>query len=360
VPVAPSGDRRLAAAYRRTGADLPFGDPRPTHGAEMEGWFWRFTDASTGRAVIALCGVNRAAGGDWATVAVALHPGGRTWSVAAPGARAWADRFLVEVEGVLRADAQSLQVQLPGVRLDADLHDRRDWVGAPLHGGGVFSVVPGLGQYWHPHVLGGASDVEVTVDGAGALDGSPTAEDATAGAGGAEPERRVERFERAATYAEKNWGAGFPDRWWWGQAHDFEGLTPRGGASVAFGGGALAAGPVTASVTGAVLRLGDRILRFSPPGALVGARATLDGWMLDARTPTRRLRIRGWGTTTPPHVLPVPLPAERRDIDADLEHLAGHLELELVERGRAPLRLRSELAGLEVGSVTHPPPLPPT
>ena len=67
--------RRLAAAYRRTGADVPYGDPLPSHGTEMEGWFWRFTDQTSGRVVVALCGVNRHPGGDWATVAVAVHPG---------------------------------------------------------------------------------------------------------------------------------------------------------------------------------------------------------------------------------------------------------------------------------------------
>ncbi|MGZ6909843.1 MAG: tocopherol cyclase family protein, partial [Acidimicrobiia bacterium] len=65
----------LVAAYRRTGADVPFGDPVPSHGAEMEGWFWRVTDPASGRVVVALCGVNRHPAGDWATVAVALHPG---------------------------------------------------------------------------------------------------------------------------------------------------------------------------------------------------------------------------------------------------------------------------------------------
>jgi tocopherol cyclase len=40
---------RLVAAYRRTGADVPFGDPVPSHGAEMEGWFWRVTDPASGR-----------------------------------------------------------------------------------------------------------------------------------------------------------------------------------------------------------------------------------------------------------------------------------------------------------------------
>jgi len=42
----------------------------------MEGWFWRFTDAASGRVALALCGVNRHPDGPWATVAVAAHPDG--------------------------------------------------------------------------------------------------------------------------------------------------------------------------------------------------------------------------------------------------------------------------------------------
>ena len=38
----------IAAAYRRSAAGLPGGDPRPTHGAEMEGYFWRFTLLAAG------------------------------------------------------------------------------------------------------------------------------------------------------------------------------------------------------------------------------------------------------------------------------------------------------------------------
>lgn len=329
---------RAVDAYRRTGADVPFGDPRPTHGAEMEGWFWRFTDASSGSCVIALCGVNRAAGGDWATVAVARHPGGEVWSVAAPTASASADRYRVQVADVLVAGPDHLAVHLPGADLQADLRGRRDWVGTSLHGGGVFSVLPRLGQYWHPHVLGGTADVALDVAGDGRLE-----------------------LGAATVYAEKNWGAGFPDRWWWGQAHDFtgaDGRPPDGGVCVAFGGGALRAGPVTGSVTGAVVRVGDRVLRFSPPGALVRASASLDGWHVDARTPRRRLVLRGGADGTAPHVLPVPVPAERRNVDADLEHLAGRLELELHERGRPALRAASPLAGLEIGSLVDPLPLP--
>ena len=36
----------MLAAYRATGADPPFGDPRGYHGVGMEGHFWRITAAA--------------------------------------------------------------------------------------------------------------------------------------------------------------------------------------------------------------------------------------------------------------------------------------------------------------------------
>ena len=81
----------LLAAYRGTGADLPWGDPRPAHpGVRMEGYFWRFTDPDRGRVVIALCGVNRARDGFWSTLGLASDPNGFLRTVAHP--EGWAAR----------------------------------------------------------------------------------------------------------------------------------------------------------------------------------------------------------------------------------------------------------------------------
>ena len=44
----------LLDAYRRTGADLPFGDPRRAHGVAMEGYYWRLSDPASGRCIVAL------------------------------------------------------------------------------------------------------------------------------------------------------------------------------------------------------------------------------------------------------------------------------------------------------------------
>jgi len=43
---------RLDALYRRTGANVPTGDPLPSHGAQMEGYFWLVTDVASSRVVV--------------------------------------------------------------------------------------------------------------------------------------------------------------------------------------------------------------------------------------------------------------------------------------------------------------------
>lgn len=312
----------LVHAYRRTGADLPGGDPRPTHGAAMEGWFWRFTDPERGRVVLALCGVNRHPDGDWATVAVAAHPGGIVRAAAVDGAQASDRSYRVEVPSVLSADDRSLRVDLDDVHLRVDLSDVVGWP-LRLGAGGVFSALPFLGQYWQPHVLGGSVAGEITVG------------------------RDRWLLDGAQPYAEKNWGAGFPDRWWWGQAQGFT----EPDLCVAFGGGRLTAGPVGADLTGCVLRRGDRVIRFAPPTARVRTSIGDGRWALTAARPGWRVTIDADGAGHQPAVLPVPVPAERRNVQRDFEHLAGTLRIEVRHRGATVLVDHSPWAALEVGST---------
>jgi len=312
----------LVRAFRRTGADLPGTDPRPTHRAEMEGWFWRITDRERGRVALALCGINRHPDGDWATVAVAAHPG----RVVRPAVvhEGWAsdERFDVRVGDVLRADERTLEVSVGDARLSVALHDVVGWPHR-LGAGGLAAIVPWLGQYWHPHVLGGRVAGSLRVgDDTWDLDG-------------------------ADVYAEKNWGGGFPDRWWWGQAQGFA----RRDLCVAFGGGRLPVGPVGVDVTGVVLRVGDDVVRFVPPVALIRTDIGAGEWRLDARRLGWRLRIEGDAAGGAPTVLPVPVPAERRNVDRDLEHLAGRMRLRVWRGRRLVVDDRSDLAALEVGSL---------
>lgn len=314
---------RLANVYRRTGADVPFGNPLPSHGTEMEGWFWRVSDEASGRALIALCSVNRHPHGDWSTAAVAVHPGLTVHAGALPGAKARHSPFTVSAgdaaEG-FTVSSERVQFSLGGLRLDMRIDDPVTWPKA-FGGGGVFSAIPFLNQYWHPYYLGGKASGTVEYG-----DESWT-------------------FDGAKLYAERNWGAGFPLRWWWGQAHDF-GVDD---VCVAFSGGLLSLGPIARDVNGIVVRVGSKVIRMTPP-VIVRSQIGENHWLLRGRSPRYQIELEGDGTHLPPHVLPVPLPGERRNIDTDFEHLGGRLRCTVRESGRLLFDGTSELAGLEVGT----------
>ena len=291
----------------------------------MEGWFWRLTDSASGRVVVALCSVNQSPGGDWATVAVALHPGDIVRSAALDGAEAEQSRFAVRAGidpmGAFAGCVDRLRIDLEDVHLELRFTDPFVWPKA-LAGGGVFSSIPFLNQYWHPYRLGGKASGTVEFSGG------------------------IWSFEGAPLYAERNWGAGFPERWWWGQAHDFGGAD----VSVAFSGGLLRLGPISRNVAGVVVRLGDRVIRLTPP-ALVRSRVSDGHWTVRGQALRYQIELDGDGAGLKPHVLPVPLPAERRNVDTDFEHLAGRLHCIVREFGRVVFEGTCELAGLEAGSV---------
>lgn len=318
---------KLVDLYRRTGADVPYGNPLPSHGTEMEGWFWRVSDEAAGRALIALCSVNRHPDGDWSTAAVGVHPGLTVRSGALPGAQARQSPFSVtagdDTDGFV-VSADRVRFSLGDLKLDLRIHDPHTWPKA-FGGGGVFSAIPFLNQYWHPYYLGGRASGTVTY-------GSESWS-----------------FTDAKLYAERNWGAGFPLRWWWGQAHDFGGSSPERDVCVAFSGGLLSLGPVARDVNGVVVRLGSKVIRMTPP-VLVRSWIGDNRWLLRGRSLRYQVELEGDGTHLPPHVLPVPLPGERRNIDTDFEHLGGRLRCTVREFGRVLFDGTSELAGLEVGT----------
>ncbi|WP_232000666.1 tocopherol cyclase family protein [Mycobacterium kyorinense] len=315
--------QRLVSLYRRTGADVPFGDPLPSHGTEMEGWFWRLSDPSDGRVVVALCSANQHPAGDWSTAAIALHPGGVVRSAAIDDVSADRTQFSVSARAgtdFVEANAKRLAMAIGDSAVDLTITREFRWPKA-FGGGGVASSVPFLNQYWHPYRL----DAKAS--------GTVTCED------------QHWRFTDATLYCERNWGAGFPRRWWWGQAHDFG----EADVSVAFPGGLLEFGPLRQEVTGVVVRLQDRVLRITPP-AWVSSRCDGQRWRVDARSARYRVELDGCGDDAGPHVLPVPLPAQRRNIDADYEYLAGTLRCTVREWGRVIFDGTTQLAGLEIGS----------
>lgn len=321
--------RRLVAKHRSTGADLPSGDPLPAHpGVAMEGYFWRFTLPDEGRAVIALCGVNDdGAGGNWATVGLGGHPGLTLAEGRPDGASADPARLgCTGGDGTFVAEPSRVRVDLGAdFTLDARIEDPFGWPASRRFGGsGAFHAVPGLNQYWHPHLLGGRARGYAVLDG-----------------------ERVS-LDGAQVYAEKNWGkGGFPDHWWWGQA---QGFAQRDDVCVAFAGGEVTAGPLRGTVTSLVVRVGDEVLRMLLP---VRAQTTDTTWSLRARTPRHVIEVEASAPLGAAHVLPVPLPRERRNVPGALEHLGGALRLEVRRRGRVLFAGESALAGLEHGGLAR-------
>lgn len=314
-------------SYRATGADLPFGDPRRAHGVAMEGYFWRFTDVASGRVIVALCGISQSRRGPWATIAVGAHPGGfQREADVRPG---FADprRFGVSAgEGAFSAGLDDVRLALSAdARLDVRLHDPLRWPRRAFGGLGPAHAVPGFGQYWHPHVLGGAAR-------------------GTAVLGGEEID--LDGFQ---VYAEKNWGAGgFPEHWWWGQAQGFD----RRDVCVAFAGGDVKAGPLTVQATALVVRVGEAVVRLGNPlTSPVDAQVDEEAWRLRGRSAGWSVEVDGSARPGDAHVLPVPLPGEGHSVPGALEHLGGRLRVAVRRRGRLVFEGESRLAGLETGGV---------
>lgn len=323
----------LGTAYRRTGADLPFGDPRRPHGVAMEGWFWRFTQAGSGDVLVVLAGVNRDARGRlWGTVGLAAHPGGFAGAAVVPDARAGEDGAVVIGEdgapaAFLRADAHTLAVRLGAAALDVELEAPGRWPRRAFGALGAAQAIPGLSQYWHPWLL------RARVRGRAVVGGREIA------------------LDDAIAYAEKNWSnGGFPERWWWGQAHAFD-ADPD--ACVAFAGGRAGVGPVRLTATSLVVSAGGEWVRLVRPLQPLHVDVGEDGWRFRGRTPSGLgVTVEGHANGTPPHLLPVPEPHARRHREgAAAQHLAGELRVVLRRRGRTVFDGTSRLAGLERGAA---------
>jgi tocopherol cyclase len=325
----------LADTYRRLGADLPFGNPLRAHGVAMEGWFWRLSQVATGDVVVVLAAVNRdAAGEPWGTVGVAAHPGGFSRADVVGRAAAARDGSELWVEGDddadgavrLAATAGRLSVAVHGAEVEVELLRPGRWPRRAFGGLGAAQAIPGLSQYWHPWLL------RAEVRGRAVIDG------------------RVVSLDGAVAYAEKNWSnGGFPERWWWGQAQAFD-RDPE--ACVAFAGGLAGVGPLRVVATSLVVSAGGELIRLVRPLQPLRVDVGVEGWRLSGRTAGGVVvEVEGHANGTPPHLLPIPVPGERRHAEgAAHQHLAGALTLRLRRRGRTVFAGESLLAGLEQGA----------
>jgi hypothetical protein len=312
----------MLTAYRATGADPPFGDPRGYHGVGMEGHFWRITEPRTGAVVVVIVAVSRdARGRPWAMASLAAHPGGAVRSVTLPDAWAAPRGLALRVADAVAADERSLCLDLgEDARLRATFDEPAlTWPGRAFGALGPAHVIPGLSQYWHPWLLrarvsGGARVGGQTID----LDG-------------------------AVAYAEKNWGAGgMPPAWWWGQAHGFD----RPDVCVAFAGGRAGLGRVRAKATALVVAMGDEVRTVVRPVRPLRVAVDERGWRLAGGG----IEVEAHADGAAPLLLPVPVPHERRRLDGWApQHLTGTMRLSVRRRGRTLYEGTSALAGLERG-----------
>ncbi|MGV9713166.1 tocopherol cyclase family protein [Gordonia sp. NPDC003424] len=321
----------LSSRYRATGADRPFGNLLPAHGVAMEGYFWRFTQPDRGRTLIALCGVNTSPSGErWATLGLAAHPHRFLRTCAHPGALDNPQALEISANSAFHADVDEVHLDLgPDARLDIRVTDPVSWPRRCYGASGFFHSVPGLNQYWHPWLLGGRASGSATVgDETWDLDG-------------------------AQVYAEKNWGReGFPESWWWGQAQGF--AEPE--ACVAFAGGIVRAGPLKTEVTVIVVLLPDgRLVRVGDPLiSPVRARVTDESWSLHCAGRRYSVRVEGSGRLGDAHVLPVPIPSQRRNVPGAIEHLGARMTVEVRRRGGELVWAgESALAALEHGGIAR-------
>lgn len=306
--------------YRRLGANLPLTDPSGYHGVALEGWFWRFVTRS-GEVVVVIAAVCRGRdGARWGMASVGAQ--GTVVHGQADEVSTFETNADVRIGGLLTGDDRRLRVRLPGAQVDVAFADRRPFGGRWFGGMGPAQVVPGLSQYWHPHLPHArVTSGRVAVAGRDELD-----------------------LSGADAYAEKNWGAGgMPERWWWGQAHVGDDRT-----NVCFAGGRAGVGPLKVGATALVV--GDH--RWVAPLQPLRIDVTDQRWAFVARGPRTRVEVEG--TVDPQYdptlLLPVPdVPARRVKEGHSPQHLTGRLRVEVRRRGVVQLSAETARAGLELG-----------
>jgi hypothetical protein len=207
----------------------------------------------------------------------------------------------------------------PDARLEIALREAVTWPARVFGALGIAHAIPSLPQYWHPVVLAAAVQGHLRA-GDLALD-----------------------LDGGVAYAEKNWGQGFPGRWWWGHAATFG-----DDVSVSFAGGRMALPGGDVAPTAVVVRLGARVIALSPPRARTRVALGDGAWRLHTRGRGYGVEIEGAAGDAQAHKLLVPVPGQLRGELRSQQQLAGSIALQVRHGRRLLYNGRSPLAGLEV------------
>ena len=109
------------------------------------------------------------------------------------------------------------------------------------------------------------------------------------------------------------------------------------------------------TVTALVVRLPDgRLVRLgNPVTSPVSARVADERWLLEGRGGGWHIHVEGIGDLGAAHVLPVPLPAEGRNIAGAIEHLGATMRVDVRRFGRPVWSGESQVAALEHGGIAR-------
>jgi hypothetical protein len=83
----------------------------------------------------------------------------------------------------------------------------------------------------------------------------------------------------------------------------------------------------------------------------VSAEVSDERWVLRGRSAQWQIDVVGTGSLHTAHVLPVPLPAEHRNVAGAIEHLGAQMRVVVRRRGRVVWEDESRLAALEHGGI---------
>jgi hypothetical protein len=116
--------------------------------------------------------------------------------------------------------------------------------------------------------------------------------------------------------------------------------------AVAFAGGRAGIGPLRATATALVACIGEELQTVVRPLRPLRVEVDERGWRLAGGG----VEVEAQADGVAPHLLPVPVPRERRRLDDWApQHLAGTMHLRVRRRGRTVYEGTSHLAGLERG-----------
>ena len=239
----------MQLAYRAAGATPPFGDPSGYHGAGMEGHYWRFTHAASGRVVIVILAISRdRQGRAWSMVSLAAHPErARACRRRCRGRGRAGARLRVSAGETLAATSRARRRASTAPSCTSPSRTPAAGRGGPSARSARRAPFPGLSQYWHPWLLGARVR------------------------GGCASTARASTSTAPTAYAEKNWGAGgMPPRVVVGAGRTASTTAPT--CCVAFAGGRAGLGPLRVPAGALVVALGDDAAHRRAPAAAAARR----------------------------------------------------------------------------------------